>query len=186
MMVFAPMAATQSSSRRRLTAMTVTISIPSWPARNGRPMSTPSCASAGSTTTCSRARRDRSPRIKASAHDSCAGEQIFRQVRSEPLAERELVADTGDELATQPRHQRIDRADVDLGLAVADDLDQIVAAERPAIRTDERGEKIELGTGCTERPQRRRVIGLRTSPPRPGTTTAPLPRVRCASGPACR
>lgn len=52
MMGFALAAGMPNSSRRRLTAMTVIICIPSWPARNGRPISTPSCASAGSPTTC--------------------------------------------------------------------------------------------------------------------------------------
>ena len=52
MQVFAPAAATRNSSPLRLTATTVTISIPWRAARNGRLMSTPFCASAGSLTTC--------------------------------------------------------------------------------------------------------------------------------------
>jgi hypothetical protein len=73
----------------------------------------------------------------------------------EPLAQRELVTDpcdrgddgraAADELAAQPRHQGIDGADVDLGLAIADDFDQIVAAKRPAVGTDERSEQVEFG-----------------------------------------
>src|SRR5690348_16322555 len=90
----------------------------------------------------------------------------------EALAECELVADAGnscdhgraaaDELAPQPRHQRIDGTDVDLGLAVADDLDQIVAAERPAVGADQRREQVEFGA----RQRHRLAIGAEQLAPR--------------------
>lgn len=48
---FAATAVTRNSLRRRLTATTATISIRWWAGRNGRPILTPSCASAGSAMT---------------------------------------------------------------------------------------------------------------------------------------
>lgn len=122
---------------------------------------------------------------------------------SEPFAERELVADTGDggddrraaadELAT--RHQRIDRADVDLGLAVADDLDQIVAAERlPSAPTSAASRSNSARVSATGLPSlpssSRRVRSMIQSPKAIElwlrAALRSIERRRCAHAPAIR